>query len=157
MHAKAAFTIGIASLVLTACSAPTGQAPSPATSSNLSATVARATDAISSKSFAGEFNGVIPCEDCAGIKTHLTLDANGSYQLNEFFSGRTTDNVLTSHGKWDIEDTRHFVLIPSEQGWEQRPFVVLSHNEVSQLGKDYKPYPNDAAYHLKRVIPTTAN
>ena len=157
MYAKIAFAIAIGSMTLTACSGSNNQPPSPTTSSSPTATNPGVMAMISSEAFAGTFNGEIPCGDCAGIKTDLTLDADGGYKLNEVFLGRTTNNVLESRGTWRIEDNRHFVLIPSDPGWEQRPFVVLSHNEVSQLNKDGKPYSNDAAYHLKRTAPTGAN
>lgn len=137
-----------ATLCLAGCSAPSGQTPPPAQTTGAAAP---AGVALSAQAFAGEFDGTIPCGDCQGIQTKLQLDADGNYKLDETFLGRATNNVLSSKGQWQIQDDHHFVLVPGEQGWEHRPFEVLNNNDIKQLGKDGKPYSNDAAYHLKRV------
>lgn len=61
------------------------------------------------KMLVGVFEGVLPCADCAGIKTELTLYQdvanadNNSYILKETYLGvNTGDTTFTSKGKWDI-------------------------------------------------------
>jgi uncharacterized lipoprotein NlpE involved in copper resistance len=141
-------------LGLAACSAPSGQTPPPPQTTG---TAAPASVTLSAQGFAGEFDGTIPCGDCQGILTKLQLNADGSYKLDETFTGRATNNFLSSNGQWQIQDDHHFVLAPSEQGWEHRPFEVLDNDDIKQLGKDGKPYSNDAAYHLKRVTDSSTH
>lgn len=57
----------------------------------------------------GIFEGVLPCADCGGIKTELTLyqDAanadNNSYILKEtYLAVNTGDTIFISKGKWDV-------------------------------------------------------
>ena len=57
----------------------------------------------------GVFEGVLPCADCEGIKTELTLYQdvanadNNNYILKETYLGiNTGDTTFTSKGKWDI-------------------------------------------------------
>lgn len=141
--------LALTGLGIAACSAPNGQGTSPATAAS---STSAADTGINNNAFSGDFAGIIACSDCQGIQTKLRLSADGSYKLEETFAGRKTNNFLSSQGRWQNQDGQHFVLVPSEQGWEQRPFEVLSKNEIRQLGKDGKPYNNDASYHLKRVL-----
>lgn len=154
MKFNASVLSAIFALSLAACSAPSNQAPA-APQARGGATSAN--DTLSAQAFAGEFAGTIACGDCQGIQTKLQLNADGSYKLDETFTGRATNNFLSSHGQWKIQDGHHFVLVPSEQGWEQRPFEVLNNNDIMQLGKDGKPYTNASAYHLKRVAGSPAH
>lgn len=153
MKFNASVLSAIFALSLAACSGPSNQAP--AAPQAPGATSANGT--LSAQTFAGEFAGTIACGDCQGIQTKLQLNADGSYKLDETFAGRATNNFLSSHGQWQIQDGNHFVLVPSGQGWEQRPFEVLNNNDVRQLGKDGKPYTNDSAYHLNRVAGSSAH
>ena len=57
----------------------------------------------------GVFEGVLPCADCEGIRTELTLYQdvanadNNSYILKETYLGvNTGDTIFTSKGKWDV-------------------------------------------------------
>ena len=57
----------------------------------------------------GVFEGVLPCADCEGIRTELTLYQdvanadNNSYILKETYLGvNTGDTTFTSKGKWDV-------------------------------------------------------
>lgn len=53
----------------------------------------------------GKFTGTIPCADCDGIFTDLTLNKNseegasGSYELVEIYRGVTTEPKIT-RGSW---------------------------------------------------------
>ncbi len=57
----------------------------------------------------GVFEGVLPCADCEGIRTELTLYQdvanadNNNYILKETYLGvNTGDTTFTSKGRWDI-------------------------------------------------------
>ncbi len=38
--------------------------------------------------WAGEYKGVVPCADCEGIETSLTLNMDQSYQLSTIYLGK---------------------------------------------------------------------
>jgi len=158
MKLKAIVLGSIAGLAIAGCSGPEGQMPAQATPA---ATAAPAPEApvpapalatvTDMKAFAGVFDGTLPCPDCQGIQTKLTLNADGSYQLDETFAGRVTNNQLSSTGKWSVQaDNQHILLDPASQDWEDRPFAVVTNDELRQLTKDGTPLAADASYDLKR-------
>lgn len=58
-------------------------------------------NAKNSLDYVGEYEGVIPCADCPGIKIHITLKNNEEYKL--VYSYQDRDGVYTEEGKfsWD--------------------------------------------------------
>ncbi|MGF1532356.1 MAG: META domain-containing protein [Bernardetiaceae bacterium] len=67
----------------------------------------------------GTYEGVLPCPDCSGIWTRLTLRSDQSYQQEQRFLGKS-DTIITTRGKvrWDkktgtilqLEDRNRFAL-----------------------------------------------
>lgn len=74
-------SLAIISLALSAC------APAP----HSSADFASEHNARISLDWAGTYRGVLPCADCEGIKTVVTLDANGTYQTQSQYLGKGDD------------------------------------------------------------------
>lgn len=85
----------------------------PATNPNIDSALAVKTkipgEPDATRTFIGVFEGVLPCADCEGIKTELTLYQdvanadNNSYILKETYLGiNTGDTTFTSKGKWDV-------------------------------------------------------
>jgi uncharacterized lipoprotein NlpE involved in copper resistance len=52
--------------------------------------------------WAGPYQGLLPCADCAGIVTLLELSPDGTYRLQEIYAGRS-DNPVDHSGSftWD--------------------------------------------------------
>lgn len=113
--------------------------------------------------FIGSFEGVIPCADCGGIRTELTLyqdianSDNNSYTLTEtYLGGKTGDTTFTSSGKWDIlkgmpsdkEATIYFLNY--EEPDDARYFLKQSDSAVLMLDKDQKIIASNLNYLLKR-------
>ncbi len=99
----------------------------------------------------GNFEGVLPCADCGGIKTELTLyqdianSENNSYTLKEtYLGGKTGDTTFTSSGKWDIlkgtpTDKEAIVyFLNYEEPDEARYFLKQADTAVLVLDKDQK-------------------
>lgn len=65
--------------------------------------------------WAGEYRGVIPCADCEGIKTSLSLKADGSYRKGSLYLGKS-DSVYIEQGKfsWDAKSGRIMLEGPSK-------------------------------------------
>lgn len=47
----------------------------------------------------GKYTGILPCVDCEGIETKLTLNPDGTYLLEEIYLG-TQENELTTKGNF---------------------------------------------------------
>jgi heat shock protein HslJ/uncharacterized lipoprotein NlpE involved in copper resistance len=105
--------------MLSACTAEkTDGAPSP------SAQAAAAPDMHNSQNsldWAGTYEGLLPCADCAGVKTRLTLDNEGVFQLQSQRLEQVAEAVNASgHFSWlpdgsgiglgDIADDRLFAV-----------------------------------------------
>ena len=86
---------------------------SPSTSPNIDSALAVKTkipgEPDATRMLVGVFEGVLPCADCKGIRTELTLYQdvanadNNSYILKETYLGANTgDTTFTSKGRWDV-------------------------------------------------------
>jgi heat shock protein HslJ len=73
---KVAFIVGAMAAVLSACTPGTHTAaPAPAMTPDMHTSQ-------NSLDWAGVYEGILPCADCPGMKTRLTLDRDGSYELS---------------------------------------------------------------------------
>jgi heat shock protein HslJ/uncharacterized lipoprotein NlpE involved in copper resistance len=73
---KVMFIVGAMAAVLSACTPGTHNAvPGPAMTPDLHTSQ-------HSLDWAGVYEGILPCADCPGMKTRLTLDRDGSYELS---------------------------------------------------------------------------
>ncbi len=96
----------------------------------------------------GEFKGTLPCADCAGVETSLTLvqkddgTAEGTYVLIETFTGKSEDPVVTE-GAWttlrgsaaDPDDTV-YELNPDGLEVQRRDFLKVNDYVIRLLGPD---------------------
>ena len=58
------------------------------------------------ESFDLAWQGVLPCADCAGIRTRLRLwrnDDGQAFELEETYLGADGDNVFRTSGNWRLE------------------------------------------------------
>jgi len=147
-------TLAAGLLVLAACAA---KAPRPA-----GPVAARMADG---RYLVGTFEGVLPCADCEGIRTRLTLHANGpddftsaTYALVETYLG-TSDGVqrVRAEGDWallrgDATDPEATVyqLDPGRPS-TQRSFRVLDEHRIELLDRDRHPIRSTLDYTLTRV------
>lgn len=83
-------------LVLVACNGNTGNKIDTANKT-----------AIAQNSALGVFTGTLPCADCEGIETTITLKENNkknerTYSLKEVYIGQGSDKSFETTGKWTI-------------------------------------------------------
>jgi copper homeostasis protein (lipoprotein) len=99
----------------------------------------------------GPFLGVLPCADCAGISTELTLRrkadgwAEGSYVLRELRADRRTPTVAT--GRWTTlrgdavnDDAVVYQLDPNDP-MKSRHFLKVGDKAVQALDDNLRPLP----------------
>ena len=49
----------------------------------------------------GEYEGILPCADCPGLKTSLELNKNNTYEIEEEYLERKTENKEKGTFEWD--------------------------------------------------------
>ena len=142
-------------LLMTACSPQAAKAPEAPP-----APVAAATPAPDALSMT--FVGDLPCADCPGIRTELTLtrdapySGDGTYKLVETYIDRGPP--ITSTGVWGTlrgdatdEDATVYLLNPDKPD-SGRPFRRVGDDEaLKALDKELKPWPSGLPDTLKRV------
>ena len=115
----------------------------------------------------GPFVGTIPCADCPGIETELTLTrkdahaAEGSYQLRSTYLERGPP--IESSGAWTSlrgtpqdENATVYALDPDRPGHEQY-FLKLGDDRVRMLDGERNPIPSDLNFTLTLQRPALAN
>ncbi len=101
------------------------------------------------KAFAGSFAGTVPCADCPGIETHLAIDADGTFELDETYQDR--DAGVRTTGTWTIDaDGKRLLLDPDTKDAADRHFEIVSKDEIRMLGADGSPIESELNYSLRR-------
>jgi len=101
------------------------------------------------KGFAGTFSGTLPCADCPGIDTKITLKPDGSYMLHETYQGKK--GSFDGDGTWTAEENGQRIrLDPNSKSENDRVFAVKSKDEIETLDMEGKPIASTAPRALKR-------
>ncbi len=105
-----------------------------------------------SKDFHGVFYGYVPCNDCAGIKTTLSLKQNNNYLLVTQ-PARDSSREYYEKGKykWD-ELNKVLVLTPKKGGEVPHHYQIENDETLIQLNEDGSKKQGDLAekYALRR-------
>ncbi|HSN22699.1 MAG TPA: copper resistance protein NlpE [Methylomicrobium sp.] len=89
-----------------------------------------------SEEFHGIFYGYLPCSDCAGIKTTLSLKQKNSYLLVTQ-PARESSREYYERGKYDWnEENRTVILTPTKGGTKIRRFRIEDAGTLIQLNED---------------------
>ncbi|MEE2023965.1 copper resistance protein NlpE N-terminal domain-containing protein [Alkalimonas mucilaginosa] len=70
----------------------------------------------------GRYEGVLPCADCEGIKTKLTLHQDGHYQLETQYLGKSNE-VFREDGNFDWDSSGQIVRLQRPQPGGDQFFV----------------------------------
>jgi hypothetical protein len=108
------------------------------------------------------FAGDLPCADCPGIRTELTLTrkgagwAEGTYSLSETYLERggprvTTGDWTTLRGDAADEDATVYELEPDHPERSRHFLRVGDDAALKALDRDLKPWPKGLPDTLKRV------
>jgi copper homeostasis protein (lipoprotein) len=161
MNQKLLVLACLAALAVTACNKPEtaepAVAPDAAAAPAESAPVAdvapathEAVAAFDVKGFAGSFSGTLPCADCPGIDNKLTLNADGTFTLEETYRDRK-QAASKLDGTWTAEENgKRLRLDPNSKSDEDRLYAIASNDQIDQLGADGEPAASGLTYSLKR-------
>lgn len=94
--------------------------------------------------WAGKYAGVLPCADCEGIETQLTLNDDQTYVLKtHYLTGEATEDIVLE-GKFSWEEGRFIKL----EGLENAsPFYQVEENRVRALDMDRNPIEGELENH----------
>ncbi|MFT3896408.1 MAG: copper resistance protein NlpE [Thermomonas sp.] len=122
----------------------------PAAETPQAADTAAATPTYGVGNFAGVFTGTLPCADCPGIDTTLTLKPDGSYASHAVYRERTSS--FDDSGVWSVEDAGKQIRL-ANQGPDPRVqlYAIASRDELRMLDADGKPIDSGLDYSLKRT------
>ena len=82
----------------------------------------------------GNYEGIIPCADCEGIKAELSVKSDKTYTFSFTYLG-TDSEPFVSIGSWEIDEEGRLVLLRSDGSIEQY-LKVVSQDEVLMLDGD---------------------
>ncbi|HEY0924325.1 copper resistance protein NlpE [Rheinheimera pacifica] len=105
-------------------------------------------NARTSLDWAGTYQGMLPCADCEAINTKVTLNTDGSYQLERVYVGKSAQ-VFTEQGVFNWSDIGSTVLLEAEQPVQ----FFVAENQLFMLDKQGKRIEGDLAarYRLQKL------
>lgn len=99
--------------------------------------------------FMGTFSGILPCADCEGILTTLTLNADGTYTLESIYQGKG-DNKFVDQGKWTPSEDLAVIQLNYDKEGETVYYALIDKDTLEKLDMDAKPIISDLNYKLVR-------
>ena len=92
------------------------------------------------KKHVGEFSGKVPCADCPGIETKLTLNEDGSFLLDETYLEKK-DGQFNAKGSYEVSADGAFVTLKEEGNDKPKVFLVEEDAAylVEKVGDAKKP------------------
>jgi len=84
----------------------------------------------------GTYQGTLPCADCEGIKTSITLFESGAYTRTVMYLGKE-DRGTTDNGNFSWNAIGSKISLPSEAGGDQ--MYLVGENALFHLDADGQP------------------
>lgn len=135
-------------LILTACGpAPTeSSAPPQPTTAADTAAVPDKSNSANSLDWAGEYEGVVPCADCEGIETSLTLNMDQSYQLSTLYLGKDA-TAFTQQGQFEWDANGSVIRLLNQK--DGPALYKVGENQLIQLDMQGQVISGDLAENYK--------
>ncbi|KUY31522.1 copper resistance protein NlpE [Elizabethkingia ursingii] len=97
--------------------------------------------------WAGTYEGTLPCADCSGIKTTITLKDDNTYTMTEEYVDKKTK--AEDKGKFEWDKSGGKIALVSKDGKRQ---YIVGENQLIHLDMDGKEItgPNKDLYILKK-------
>ncbi len=102
--------------------------------------------------WAGTYEGVLPCADCPGIKTRLSLRQDGSYELSsEYLERQVAPRIERGQFAW--QPGGNAIRLEGEGGGQQ---FAVGEGRLAWLVPDAAPsWPQSTRFVLTRVAPSS--
>ncbi len=92
--------------------------------------------------FRGVFYGLLPCEDCAGTKTTLSLKHRNNYLLVTQ-AAKASSREYFDKGKYNWDDEAQIVTLTSRKGSKIRSYQIKDDNTIVLLSSSGQPLTSD--------------
>lgn len=148
-----AFPVPLILLMLAACQ---GRVAPPVTSAS-----DQVAPTVSGKKVLAIYEGVLPCADCQGIRTELTLfDEDPTYKLVETYLGTPDgERTVESEGRWSLRrpvqrdpEVTVYQLDPDKPE-KARSFLIVDEKQIRQLDREGREMEPRLGYTLTRKSP----
>lgn len=96
------------------------------------------------------FKGNLPCVNCEGIQTNITLQADGSFFSRQIYTGQPSPNQANDLGRWVMSHHGN-VLVMQGQNSQIRYFRVKSAEAIEMLDLEARTIFSDLNYQLMRT------
>lgn len=93
----------------------------------------------------GVYFGTLPCADCEGIETKITLSNDGSYSVNQTYLGRV-EGFFESRGQFSWNDSGNIITLENESGANQ---YFVGENVLFKLDMNGQRVEGDLAAHYR--------
>ena len=88
----------------------------------------------------GKYSGILPCNDCKGIKENLFLHENGIYNIEKTFLGKGDEKPFVESGSFTVSNG-----ILSLADSEELVKYLINGSRLKQLDGNGKEYTGDLA------------
>ena len=99
--------------------------------------------------WAGVYEGVLPCADCPGIKTRLTLNHDGTYELLAQYLERQ-DAPRTVRGRFTWQASGNAISLDASGGRQQ---YSVGEGRLSLLNRDGTPEGSQSPNRVLTLVP----
>ncbi len=101
--------------------------------------------------FHGVFYGYVPCNDCNGIKTTLSLKQNNNYLLVTQ-PARDSSREFYEKGKYSWNEETHILVLTPRKDEPARQYQIKDEGTIVQMNSDGTPMSDELAdsYTLRR-------
>lgn len=120
--------------------------PAAVSTSSSASTVPSAADQM--RQLAGTYEGSLPCADCEGIRTTLTLDAGGSYTLERAYLGKANRKPARDEGRWQADSAG--VTLRGNTADDNTRYRATDARTLTMLGRDGRETESKLTYSLTK-------
>lgn len=106
--------------------------------------------ALAPAAWAGTYAGTLPCADCEGIQTELTLAGDGSYTLRRRYLGKAGQQPIEDTGTWQATSGNAGVLLDADNPDRRTEYRFTNGNTLKLLGRDGKELESNLNYSLTK-------
>lgn len=100
--------------------------------------------------WAGTYAGTLPCADCNGIKTSLSLNADGSYSMQQTYLGKGDEKAKENKGQWTPSEDGSRIELDFNKPNERVTFRQGEGNTIKMLGRDGQEIDSKLNYSLTK-------
>lgn len=112
-------------------------------------TVVDSHNAQNSLDYTGTYNGILPCADCSGIKTEITLNPDNTYKITTEYIDKGEGEQFVDTGKYAWDNKGNIISLHSNRAHDEVHTLkyMVQENQLVQLDLDGNKIETDLASH----------